>query len=1075
MQVEFYFYSVVVVMKKISGSSKVKKMLLHTLAVSALTGTLCAQMITGDAIPGYYETLGLSKDSPATFKAMKIASSITDSILWPGEKLQVTLQVQNLTDKPIAADGVVEVIHFATKGIPGDIWTPKMERLAVMETLPLRVDVAASGWANFTLDLNISETKGAYALVLDLPELGRSFFGSVGRVFKPKNTMAQYPQFTTDITFPTVLHRLGIAPNRFELGYKPTTDKDFENWYQEVTKRLRDYKALGLPVSLEVGGPTFFGPTQPLGRPRPWLDDAGMMLDTKFDLAWLPSYDEDFRKFVKRLISDYGWPRGPLNAIMLWNEPWEGISISGWGADMLRYREMFQVLAEATREACREAGVTVLIGGCDSTTNTMDKLFPDESEYWYDFLDFCSIHYQGMFPAVGYKPWVKRALRTWDTESWVANTDDRVGAVVATNLALGYGRAVGVFHGNAIAGEKYWEETLYKDNEGNEIKANIINVWPVAIALSAAMEFIGERKFERLVYPNGLPWVMQFEGLRDAEGKVSPEDGTLVVVGDIGDEFGADNVWLRTARGIVEKDKKQELIDTLFTLPGDAPERAALMEKFTTGETLTGASLTLDVGSTDPQKALFALYDFYGNPCDSQDGKITIPLDGRGFFLRTTGEKGSWDALVKAVETAHIDGIEPIAIMCHDFTEPLSKSPELHITLSNVLNRSIVGKLSLAMQGVVFENPEQEIALQPHETRVVSAKIKNATPAECNTYPVNVIFDARADGKARHIEDMHVNLIAARTIRVDGSLDDWRDVLPQFVSETNTSQTVAEFAWLPFADAPKGMTQGQAQAYLAYDENYFYFAIRILDSTPHEGMPRFETRDDDEYFYPEISYIERADVQSQPSFTLPDEPFGEKIALKWPEGVRRYSYRKDPVLPMGSMPRRDNVQIAFNVIPQEDKQWLPNPPGTFPRFSTWATTDYEYALNPVAARYGGGTEVWRLQYPGMPHKHFYPRQPKSKLEGPVKDAALVIKHEGNIRTVETAIPWQEIPEVKKALDQGRTIKFGFRANDDQGRGCMELARRRSVAKMAGCGTAFLPDWGEHWDNEIEFGFESPTK
>jgi len=165
------------------------------------------------------------------------------------------------------------------------------------------------------------------------------------------------------------------------------------------------------------------------------------------------------------------------------------------------------------------------------------------------------------------------------------------------------------------------------------------------------------------------------------------------------------------------------------------------------------------------------------------------------------------------------------------------------------------------------------------------------------------------------------------------------------------------------------------------------------------------------------------------------------------------------------------VQIAFNVLPQEDKKYELAPRGTMPRFSTWSSTDYEYALNPVAQKYGGGVEVWRLQYPGMPHKHFFPRQPKSKFEGPVKDAKLFIKHEGNVRVTEVAMPWGEIPEVKKALDEGRTIKFGFRINDDKGAGCMEPARRRSIAKRAGNGTAFLVDWKEHWDNELEFAFE----
>ena len=45
--------------------------------------------------------------------------------------------------------------------------------------------------------------------------------------------------------------------------------------------------------------------------------------------------------------------------------------------------------------------------------------------------------------------------------------------------------------------------------------------------------------------------------------------------------------------------------------------------------------------------------------------------------------------------------------------------------------------------------------------------------------------------------------------------------------------------------------QGLATGYLAYDDTNFYFAARIADSTPDEGMVRFETRDDDAYFYPD--------------------------------------------------------------------------------------------------------------------------------------------------------------------------------------------------------------------------------
>jgi hypothetical protein len=196
----------------------------------------------------------------------------------------------------------------------------------------------------------------------------------------------------------------------------------------------------------------------------------------------------------------------------------------------------------------------------------------------------------------------------------------------------------------------------------------------------------------------------------------------------------------------------------------------------------------------------------------------------------------------------------------------------------------------------------------------------------------------------------------------------------------------------------------------------------------------------------------------------------ERKEYRWPAGVRRFSYRTWPDLPAGNFrPQFDNVQIAFNAIPLGEDGQLPNPPGTMPRFTGYKCTDYEYALNAVAQRYGGGTEIWRMLVPGMPRKHFYPHQPKSPFDGPVKSGRLAIRHEGNTRIVECAIPWTELPDVKNRLDAGQTVKLSFRVNDDQARGCMELARERSVSKRNSA--AFHVDWTEHWANEVEFAFE----
>jgi len=186
--------------------------------------------------------------------------------------------------------------------------------------------------------------------------------------------------------------------------------------------------------------------------------------------------------------------------------------------------------------------------------------------------------------------------------------------------------------------------------------------------------------------------------------------------------------------------------------------------------------------------------------------------------------------------------------------------------------------------------------------------------------------------------------------------------------------------------------------------------------------------------------------------------------------VRRFSYRRWPMIPSG-MPQQplDNVLLAFNAIPLAQKDWQTHLPGRFPKFIWYKTTDYEYALNQVDAEAGGGTEIWRLLAPGMPFKHFFPRQPKHALEGPVRDGRLAVRYDGGWRMVECAIPWSEIPDVKSLRDAGQTVKFNFRVNHSARGADLTLSMQRSAAE--GISHSFHPNWLRQWPNELEFGFE----
>jgi hypothetical protein len=1211
------------------------------LALCTLSGL--AQMVSGLKMKALDTTLGLDlTNTRDPYTAQFLRGTAPGNILWPGEQASFTFQLVNTTKTPLQTAGKVECIAYGTKGIPGNIWLPLVYKIGDCGASPIQVDLAPGAYANITVTPQTPETLGAYALVVDLGKAGRRFVTTYVRTFKPTDGAVQYPQFCMDVQDPVVLTRLGTAPNRIGVGYKPTTDKDFEDWYVKATAQLREYQAAKLPVTVEIGGGAFYHPNQPLGRPRPWLDADNRMLETKFDLAWLPSYDADFRVFVKRLVSEFGWPKGPVNGIKLWNEPWNGISISGWGADDLRYREIFLALCEATDQARKEAGVEVLIGGCDSSSNTFDKLFCDGKDDFLQYLDFCSIHYQGMNPPSTVKAWVDRKhplgrVRVWDTESWVANVDDRVATVIATNLSTGHDRAVGIYGGN-ISTEWHMRTVTAIGDDGKPQRLQVSHTWSVAAAVGAASHFIGERKFSELLFKNGLPWVMVFRGRPSVD---AVEDGTVVIAGDIGEAFGADGLPFRTARGFAERKHKLALQQQLAALPADADpkEREALETALATPEALSGATMTLKA-----QGSRFSLYDCYGNPVPATRGSIVVPLDHRGYYLRADGKPGSFAALLEAIRTARVMGIEPLAPVVRDLTARIDARPALRLTFTNVLNRPVAGTLKVAVGGLTLDTPSQKLAFTAHETKDVVLTVTGGKAAADNTYPLTLTFDAGKDGTLTHAEAIHANVIAHRTITVDGKLDDWTDVPPQTVNTSGKQQaTLEEKAWLPFMKYDESMKKGFANGFLAYDDTHFYFAAKIADSTPDPGTVRFATRDDDAYFYPatcswtnSAAAMQKKDVtipadaaekygllkpgttthsatawvHTQRSYafdlTLPEDKLTQvalyildwdpaaprtanveiydlaadrrltlnvfkqftggqyllfelagKVRVKitgasftstaplcgiffdpstsgkvirpdkrqnkylpyaaflkadadthgawpgvygkdgylvigsdpklpdyarldvldtmpveqytWPEGVRRFSYRARPMLPAGNAPNFDNVQIAFNVLPAADKPWYPCPPGTMPGYIGYADTDYEYALNTVAPPYGGGTEIWRLRVPGMPHKHFYPRSPASPFDGPVKDGTLVTLRDGNTRLVECAIPWRELPHVKQALDAGRTIKFSFRVNDNAGVGCLELARGRSASKRNSY--AFYVDWVEHWANEIAFGVE----
>ncbi|HZR21448.1 MAG TPA: hypothetical protein VFE51_29465 [Verrucomicrobiae bacterium] len=206
-------------------------------------------------------------------------------------------------------------------------------------------------------------------------------------------------------------------------------------------------------------------------------------------------------------------------------------------------------------------------------------------------------------------------------------------------------------------------------------------VWSPGASVAACQHFIGQREFKEILFKNGLPWVFVFDGLRkkvgdERTGPADPDDGTVVVTGDLSASYDKNRTLFRSVA--VAKDARLEL-------PAEGGK--------------------------------FILYDFYANPLPAESGKIVVPLNQLGYFLRTDGTRGSFDKLMKAIRKAKIIGIDPVEIVARDMTAPIGARPKLNLKISDVLDRPVRGKLLVKIDGLVVDPEEQTLSLQGQESR----------------------------------------------------------------------------------------------------------------------------------------------------------------------------------------------------------------------------------------------------------------------------------------------------------------------------------------------------------------------
>jgi len=152
----------------------------------------------------------------------------------------------------------------------------------------------------------------------------------------------------------------------------------------------------------------------------------------------------------------------------------------------------------------------------------------------------------------------------------------------------------------------------------------------------------------------------------------------------------------------------------------------------------------------------------------------------------------------------------------------------------------------------------------------------------------------------------------------------------------------------------------------------------------------------------------------------------------------------------------DKLQFGLDIVPNYFFRMKPDTDRVPYGFHAMPDTDYEFS---AYACTDGGTELWRLLSPGQPRNHYYPRQPRAKLDqGVVAGGLLAVKQAGTLVTYELAIPWSEmhlerVPWAECgaapwAPGPGAEFGFIFRVNNDRGP-ALTLGGGKSATKSNG--------------------------
>jgi hypothetical protein len=193
----------------------------------------------------------------------------------------------------------------------------------------------------------------------------------------------------------------------------------------------------------------------------------------------LDRFGEAHREFYTRT-------KDVVRAANVWNEPWEGMGITGWKSTGDHYRAIVREI----RDAVEAVDPSIKIVAADSAHNTDWKLFAAGME---DAIDAISTHYSrpDTSPAFAMKRHYGKEL--WETETWKAWQGD---AACVRHALLYF----------ANGGDKVslWNGRMLFDQHGRPE--------PSVVWTAATRHLLDGLTFRKVVHPERPPFVLLFSG-----------------------------------------------------------------------------------------------------------------------------------------------------------------------------------------------------------------------------------------------------------------------------------------------------------------------------------------------------------------------------------------------------------------------------------------------------------------------------------------------------------------------------------------------------------------------------------